>query len=175
MLKTSHAFQYGLINLRLSAFNFSILGREGAGPQVEDRCPMGQDGQGSPSKQLLGLDERAVGSPSGVQGEASVTWRFGTFQYPENVFLQFWATVCTTAQQWLRRATVAIIDMGQKRRCCCAPFAGEAGSQSNTICGLGLGLLPYQVTYSSIHPFGHNKYRPKIGGVPALGGSCVPI
>jgi len=30
-------------------------------------------------------------------------------------------------------------------------------------CGLGRGLLPYQVASSSIQPVGHNRHRPKIG------------
>ena len=30
-------------------------------------------------------------------------------------------------------------------------------------CGLGRGLLPYQVASSSIQPFGHNRHGPKIG------------
>ena len=35
-------------------------------------------------------------------------------------------------------------------------------------CGLGRGLLPYQVASSSIHPFYHNRHGPKTGG-------CVPF
>jgi len=38
----------------------------------------------------------------------------------------FWATVCTRAQQWLRWATLAKIDMGQKRGLLC-PFRGKLG------------------------------------------------
>jgi len=40
-----------------------------------------------------------------------------------------------------------------------------------TQCGLGRGLLLYQVASSSIQPFGHNRYGPKIGegAVPLLG------
>ena len=38
----------------------------------------------------------------------------------------------TRAQQYLRWATVATIHMGRKERDCCAPFAGGAGSPSNT-------------------------------------------
>jgi len=43
---------------------------------------------------------------------------------------------------------------------------------------LGRRLPPYQVTSSSIQPFGHNRHGPKIGwGECALfsGGSWVPI
>jgi len=45
-------------------------------------------------------------------------------------------------------------------------------------CGLGRGLLPYQVASSSIQPFAHSRHGPKIGwGGYAVfsGGSCVPI
>ena len=31
-------------------------------------------------------------------------------------------------------------------------------------------LPPYQVASSAIQPFGHNRYGPKIGGLPPLGG-----
>ena len=44
-------------------------------------------------------------------------------------------------------------------------------------CGQGRGLPPYQVASSSIQPFGHNRHRPKIGGLPFPflgGGSLVP-
>ena len=30
-------------------------------------------------------------------------------------------------------------------------------------CGLGRGLLPYEVASSSIQPFDHNRHGPKIG------------
>ena len=46
-----------------------------------------------------------------------------------------------------------------------------------TRCGLGRGLLPYQVVSSSIQPFGHNRHGPKIGwgAVPFfLGGKLHP-
>jgi len=67
---------------------------------------------------------------------------------------------------------------GPKRgRASCAPFAGELGPRL-TQCGLGRGLLRYQVASSSIQPFGHNRHGPKTGGraVPLLGGAvCDPI
>ena len=54
---------------------------------------------------------------------------------------------------------------GPKRGGCYVPFAGEGDLVPRlTQCGLGRGLLPYQVTSSSIQPFGHNRYRPKTGG-----------
>ena len=37
-----------------------------------------------------------------------------------------------------------------------------------TQCGLGRGLLPYQVSSSSIQPFDHNRHEPKTGG-------CAPF
>jgi len=45
-------------------------------------------------------------------------------------------------------------------------------------CGLGRGLLPYEVASSSIQPFGHNKHGPKLGGggcALCSGGSWVQI
>ena len=58
------------------------------------------------------------------------------------------------------------------------PFRGgwELGPRL-TQCGLGQGLLPYQVASSSIEPFSHNRHGPKIGwgAVPFFLGSWVPI
>jgi len=55
---------------------------------------------------------------------------------------------------------------GPKRGGCCARFARELGPRL-TQCGLGRGLLPYQVASSYIQPFGHNtpclKKRPTFG------------
>jgi len=42
------------------------------------------------------------------------------------------------------------------------PFRGEIGPRPIQ-CGLGRGLLPYQVESSSIQPSGHNSQGPKIG------------
>jgi len=57
---------------------------------------------------------------------------------------------------------MATIDMGRKEGGCCAPRAELV--LRLTECGLGRGLLPYQVTSSSIQPFGHNyRHGPKIG------------
>jgi len=41
-------------------------------------------------------------------------------------------------------------------------------------CGLGQGLLPYQVASSSIQPFGHNRREPKIGGCAPFRGELQP-
>ena len=51
------------------------------------------------------------------------------------------------------------------------PFRGwgELGPRL-TQCGLGRGLLPYQVASSSIQPFGYNRHGPKTGDVHLLGG-----
>jgi len=57
--------------------------------------------------------------------------------------------------------------MRHKRGGCYAPFAGELGPRL-TQCGLGRGLLPYQVVFSSIQPFGHNRHGLKTR-------SCVPF
>ena len=64
---------------------------------------------------------------------------------------------------------MATTDMGRKEGGCCAPFAW-----SLTQCGLGRGLLPYQVASASIQPFGHNRHEPKTGAVPILGGVVTP-
>ena len=65
---------------------------------------------------------------------------------------------------------MAKMDMARKEGVgCCAPFVGELGT-CLTQCGLGQGLLAYQVASSSIQPFGHNRHGPKIGGFgPLLG------
>ena len=47
------------------------------------------------------------------------------------------------------------------------PFRAELGSRLIQ-CGLGRGLLPYQVMSLSIQPFGHNKHGPKLVGVPSV-------
>ena len=52
---------------------------------------------------------------------------------------------------------------GPKRAGCCAPFAGTELDPGLIQCGLGRGLLPYQVASSSTQPFGHNRRGPKIG------------
>jgi len=43
-----------------------------------------------------------------------------------------------------------------------APIAEKLGPRLIQ-CGLGRGLLPYQVASSSIKQFGHNRHGPKIG------------
>jgi len=43
-----------------------------------------------------------------------------------------------------------------------------------TQCGLGQGLLPYQVASSSIQPFGHNRHAPKTGGCASFRGKMWP-
>jgi len=62
---------------------------------------------------------------------------------------------------------------GTRGEGCCAPFAGELGHRL-TQCGLGQGLLPYQVASSSIQPFGHNRHDQKLGAMPLLGGGLQP-
>ena len=76
-------------------------------------------------------------------------------QENENV----WHTLCykkTRAQQLLRWATLATIDMGLKGRGVLCPFPGALRTRLIQ-CGLHGGLLPYQVASSSIQPFGHNS------------------
>ena len=69
----------------------------------------------------------------------------------------------TRAQQQLRWATVATIDMGRKEGDCCA-LSRELGPRL-VQCGLGRRLLPYQVASSSIQPFGTLNMGQKLGGV----------
>jgi len=55
-----------------------------------------------------------------------------------------------------------------------SPFAGELGPRQIQ-CGVGRGLLLYQVASSSIQPFGHNRHEPKTGGcAPLRGRNCDP-
>jgi len=58
---------------------------------------------------------------------------------------------------------------GPKRGGLLCPFRRELGSRLIQ-CGLGRGLFPYQVAYSSIQPFGHNRH-----GALLSGGSWIPI
>jgi len=76
----------------------------------------------------------------------------------------------TRTQRQLRWATVATIDMGRKEEgaAVLCPFRGELGPHL-TQCGLGQDVLPYQVAFSSIQPFRHNRHEPKTGAVPLLG------
>jgi len=62
----------------------------------------------------------------------------------------------TRAQQLLRWATMATIDMGLKETGVLCPFRGALGT-CLIQCGLRRCLLPYQVASSSIQPFGHNS------------------
>jgi len=67
---------------------------------------------------------------------------------------------------------LATIDMGRKEGEVLCPFRGELDPHL-TQCGLGQGLLPYQVASSSIEPFGHNVHGPKLGGdVPFFWGGA---
>jgi len=61
---------------------------------------------------------------------------------------------------------------GPKRGGLLCPFRGELCPRL-TQCGLGQGLLPYQVASSSIQPFGHKRHGPKTGAVPLLGGAAT--
>jgi len=51
---------------------------------------------------------------------------------------------------------------------CCGFSRGGELAPRLTQCGLGRGLLSYQVASSSIHPFGHNRHGPKTAG-------CAPF
>jgi len=70
--------------------------------------------------------------------------------------------------------TVATTDMGRKEVGAAVPLSrgGELGP-CLTQCGLGWGLLPYQVASSSIQPFGHTRHGPKNGGFRPLLGKGV--
>ena len=64
----------------------------------------------------------------------------------------------------------AVAEMGDRGHNRHGPKRGGAVPLSRELgprlvqCGLGRGLLPYQVASSSIQPFGHNKHGPKLGG-----------
>ena len=59
-------------------------------------------------------------------------------------------------------AAAEIGDRGHNRHGPLCPFRGEVGP-CLIQCGLGRGLLPYQLASSSIQPFGHNRHEPKTG------------
>jgi len=63
--------------------------------------------------------------------------------------------------------------MGGKEGVLC-PVRGELGPRLLQ-CGLGRGLHPYQVAFSSIQPFGDKRHEPKTEGCALLGESCDPI
>jgi len=77
----------------------------------------------------------------------------------------------TSAQQQLRWATVATLDMGRKEGGILCLFRGEL-DPCLTQCGLSRTLLPYQVASSSIQPFGDNG--PKTGACAPLGRAGSP-
>ena len=62
---------------------------------------------------------------------------------------------------------LATINMGRKLGA--VPFLGGGAGPHQAQCSLGRGLPPYQVASSSMQPFGHNRYGPKIGGCAPLG------
>ena len=63
---------------------------------------------------------------------------------------------------------LATIDVGRKDGGAAVPLSqGELGPRQ-TQCGLGRGLLPYQVASSSIQPFGHNRHGLKLYGNSAF-------
>ena len=67
--------------------------------------------------------------------------------------MRYWKT---KAQQQLRWATIATIDMGLKGGGA-VPLSRSAGNPSNTMWPAWWSSLPYQVTSSSFQPFGHNS------------------
>ena len=62
--------------------------------------------------------------------------------------------ILTRAQQQLKCATAATIDMGRKDDGAAVPLSKGAGTPFGRLiqCGVGRGLLPYQVGSSSIQP-----------------------
>jgi len=63
---------------------------------------------------------------------------------------------------------LATINMGRNLGGLSSSWGGELGPMYVTQCRLGRGLPSYEVASSSIEPFGHNIYGPKIGG-------CAPL
>jgi len=62
---------------------------------------------------------------------------------------------------------LATTNMGRKLKA--VPLWGGELDSHLAQCRLGWGLPPYQVESWSIQPFRHNRYGPKIGGLPPLG------
>jgi len=90
--------------------------------------------------------------------------------------IQCWSQDIFSRQRHLPNDSLAAAEMGDrgynthgpKRGGLLCSFRGELGPRQIQ-CGLGRGLLPYQVASSSIQPFGHNRHWPKIG----WGGRCA--
>ena len=70
---------------------------------------------------------------------------------------------------------LATIDMGRQEGGATVPlFGGRELGPHLTQCGLGRGLLPYQIASRSIQPFGHNRHGPKIGDCAPFGAAGSP-
>ena len=91
-----------------------------------------------------------------------------------------WNRVKILAATWKKSSAVAETgDCGHSRHGpktgLLCPVRGWADlGPRQTQCGLGQGLLPYQVASSSIQPFGHNRHAPKTGGCASFRGKMWP-
>jgi len=63
---------------------------------------------------------------------------------------------------------------GPKRGELLCHFCGGEWGLHPTQCGLGWGLLLYQVASSSMQPFGHSRHGPKTGGCAPFRGELGP-
>jgi len=86
----------------------------------------------------------------------------------------FWPVTSSNVHRFNKSSAVAEMgDRGHnrhapKRWVAAVPFRAELGPRLIQ-CGLGRGLLPYQVASSSTQSFGHNGHWTKIGGCAPLG------
>ena len=75
----------------------------------------------------------------------------------DETYNQCHSHVTTRAQQELRWATMATIDMGLKGGSVLCPFRGALGTRLiHSLWSARRSILPYQVASSTIQPFGHN-------------------
>jgi len=73
----------------------------------------------------------------------------------------------------------AVAEMGDRGHIRHGPKRGRIAAVTLSQGELGprlcRGLLPYQVAFASIEPFGHNRRGPKTAGCSPFRGSCDPI
>ena len=82
--------------------------------------------------------------------------------------LSYCSITITRVQQYKLTAVAEMGDRGHNRHMgrkegAVVPFSQGAAASPSKQCGLGRGLLPYQVATSSIQPFGHNRHGLKLG------------
>ena len=89
------------------------------------------------------------------------------------VSLSFLSLCCIYIYEMIYNKSSAVDEMGDRvhnrHGGAAVPLSLAELGPRLTQCGLSRGLLPYQVASSSIQPFGHSRYGPKIG----WGGGCA--